>query len=480
MLNCGMGDKALTLPINSRNRLLHYNSKNPMKKLFLLAAILLLFLVSGCATAPINDIKKSFSTPPKEGTGRLLISGYRIPNDEPGVLAFYLLSTISGVPTSVPYYVDIFDVTDDVRHIGQLWGEQAFLSRGDWNHYNGGWLEYDAPPGKRILMLTSVQDIFGHSDFIEVKLSADNTQHVSLSQHGISRYPYFGLINLNEAHYQFCSGLKITDEEELRQAITTHMKQSAIDSKAWDFANYCFALAKNVSVVVPNAAGLKRFGEIKSKAAEKFSKDFHLWQKQPDKNASYDLMKLYEETKTQAPSLVNPTGTASAATPQQASPDSVSPALPKQIAPDPATPHTVAPSTRSYITKIDVSSLKNASDQELSDDAKNLSSSLVAKLKEACIEEVNGFPGRSKPSTSSDESSAATLEIKPSAKRSTAVFDFSLYSSDASTRRLLWSTSASTNEPSPINKETIKKMIDQAIKLMLKDQIISATCSAGI
>lgn len=138
---------------------------------YILLVVVLVWL-AGCQTVPLYTVKPGFGEVPEPGKGRVRITVFHIPKDEPGVKLYRFLGALAGANTRVRYRASIYDVTDGVTYIGTI-----------SNDGYAEWLEYDAPAGQRILMLTQAgRKLFPadgdspYTDFIKINVSADSVE----------------------------------------------------------------------------------------------------------------------------------------------------------------------------------------------------------------------------------------------------------------------------------------------------------------
>ena len=108
----------------------------------------------------------------------------------------------------------IYDVTNEPILIGNLSGVQSGIGSRSMFFNSAGWIELDLPAGKHTLMLTV--DGFKkasqlHTEFVDVNVEPQQVKHVTLSQYGFIRFPYFGEILLEQKHYDFCTSLQGDD-----------------------------------------------------------------------------------------------------------------------------------------------------------------------------------------------------------------------------------------------------------------------------
>lgn len=258
-----------------------------------LAVLLPVFLtLAGCQSVPIASSRAGFAPLPTDGHGRVQVSVFHIPKDEPGVKLFLVLGALGGAQTQVPFGASLYDVSDGLRYLGSL------DSRGAYYGAPGGWLEYDAPAGRRTLMLASGNGAFPrggmHTDFIEIDVVPGQVRHLALSQYGYMRRPYLGEIRMEERHRAHCAGMAADHPKQARASIAEYMAAQGINPHARDFANYCLDLALRVQVSVPNAEALKQFEAARADLEAARAQGYPAWLKQAEKPAPYDLMRSYE------------------------------------------------------------------------------------------------------------------------------------------------------------------------------------------
>ena len=428
----------------------------------------------------------------------MLINTYKIPKDEAGVKALHILGILFAgnkyKPT--PFSADIYDVTDGIHYVGAIEALEPVLDvRDSWKQYTGAWLEYDAPAGKRTLMLANFQGISSgidlFHDFIEITVVPNKVQHISLSQYGVFRKPYFGIINFSDDNYKFCSTLPDADDKNLHELINNYMLSTNINIKAWDFANYCLALGKNVNVLTTTTAGLARFDTIKDKANDVFNKNYSLWKNQHDQVIEYDLMKVYEEPKQQSGLFSSITSTDESSTlPKSAKPST----LPEK--PIPPTQKVVIPtekpvatseklnSSKLPITKLDIFNIKNPAAPDLAGINQLVISYLISKLQNTCMTEINGFPGLNTQSQSNQtDNTHVSMKVKPEASGDNGKITVLLYrsknsSSNSTLDQNLWKASIPVNINSSLEKKELAQMVANSIlDLMIKDKLIETSCN---
>lgn len=247
--------------------------------------------LAGCQSVPIASSRAGFAPLPTDGHGRVLASVFQLPKDEPGVKLFLVLGALGGAQTQVPFGASLYDVTDGLRYLGSL------DSRGAYHGAAGGWLEYDAPAGRRTFMLASGNGAFPrggmHTDFIEIDVVPGQVRHLALSQYGYMRRPYLGEIRMEERHRAYCSGLVTDNYKQARADIAGYMAAQGMDPHARDFAHYCLDLALRVQVSVPNGEAHKQFEAARADLETARAQGYPAWQRQTEKPAPYDLMRSY-------------------------------------------------------------------------------------------------------------------------------------------------------------------------------------------
>lgn len=275
---------------------------------YLFAFLLNLTFINSWAVAaesqPVMDKHAGFSALPDQTQGRILVSAYLIPKSQGAAFGFYLLGALAGAPQAGghPFNVTLYDVTDeDPKLIGMMSAQHGMSGGNPANmDYRYGWIEYNAPVGKRIVMLTTKGLSKGsslHTDFIEVNVEPGKVTHVTLSQYGIMRFAYFGEIDLSASNYQFCSGLAGSDKQKVKDTISQFMSEHDMPSNTRDFANYCRALAEQDSVLQPADTLVQKFEDEKSSVVAIKNDQYVNWTRQAEKPEHYDLMKAYEDKK---------------------------------------------------------------------------------------------------------------------------------------------------------------------------------------
>ena len=254
-----------------------------------------------------------FSPLPATDKGRVLISGVHIPKTEAGVSIFYVLAVLSTPQqtSGTAFNATIYDVTNEPILVGNMSGTQSGIGSPSMRANSAGWIELDLPVGKHTLMLTvdgfkKVSPL--HTEFIEVNIESQQVKHISLSQYGFIRLPYFGEILLEQKHYDFCSSLQSVDYtksvdirttayKKRKEAIQAYMASNAISAKATDFADYCQALTEQQPIHTASAELIKQFEADKTIPQQIKISHLKSWQEQPEKPIRYDLMHEYEAPK---------------------------------------------------------------------------------------------------------------------------------------------------------------------------------------
>ncbi|WP_294921256.1 hypothetical protein [Sulfuricurvum sp.] len=245
-----------------------------------------MFLLVGCS-APLSTLKPEL-TPSKAvpaDKGHILISLFDVPKGYGELWTRFVFGMPRGINASV------YDVTDGLTYLGSF-GAGAV---------NGGnMIEYNAPLGKRTLMLT-FQDFpkvfsLNHTDFIEVIATKDHSTHIALSQYGITQMPYFREMIIQEKDFNFCSNLtgkNETSEENIRK----HMLSEKIDEKAKSFIPYCRSLSNDYrKILIPNTNALEMVEKYKLKINSMKETDLPKWQQNYIKSEPFDVLKVIETT----------------------------------------------------------------------------------------------------------------------------------------------------------------------------------------
>lgn len=268
-----------------------------MKKLGFVILLLASVLNAGCQAIPQKKPNIGFSPLPNDNHGRVLVSSLYVPVNEPGVTAYYLLGALAGAKTDIRYYASVFDVTDGIHYIGEIGNGGALYGKD--REYIGPWLEYDAPIGKRTLMLSSHggSKLITHVDFIEVNIEPNKIKDIAISQAGFMRFPYLTEIKFEDKHRKFCSALVGKDTETMVNEVESYKAANNIDPLAKDFNSYCLGLAQLANVIVPNEASIKNFEGIKPAVETAKGNNYASWRSKQDKNPGYDLMHLYDVIK---------------------------------------------------------------------------------------------------------------------------------------------------------------------------------------
>ena len=266
-------------------------------------------------TAPSVNTKTNlgFSPLPAADKGRVLISGVHIPKTEAGVSIFYVLGMLSTPQqtTGVGFNATIYDVTNEPTLIGNMTGQQSGIGGPSMFANSAGWIELDLPVGKHTLMLTNygfTKANPSQTDFIEVNVEPQQVKHISLSQYGIIRLPYFGEILLAQKHYDFCTSLPALDNinsSDIRkttykkrlEAIQAYMASNAISAKATDFVDYCQALTEQQPIHHASDVEIKAFEADTDTPNNIKTSHYKSWQEQTEKPLRYDLMHEYEAPK---------------------------------------------------------------------------------------------------------------------------------------------------------------------------------------
>lgn len=232
------------------------NKPNQMKinlQTFALVLTLTLGLV-GCQSVPLTDTSRTaFTAPVSNQYGTVRIGTFHIPKDEPGATLFHILVLAGGGNVDHVVGASIFDITEEMQYLGTV------LTGGRYG-FPATWLELEAKPGKRTLMLveafpgkivSDVGSMMQNVDFIEMETQPGSINHVVLSRYGLMRKLYLGEVQISDTNRKYCEGLTGTFHEREKSA-ATYMIENGIDPNAKDFARFCRTLSdKKISLVRP-------------------------------------------------------------------------------------------------------------------------------------------------------------------------------------------------------------------------------------
>ncbi len=224
-----------------------------------------------------------------------MITVFQIPKDEPGVQLFYILGALAGAKTQVPLYASVYDVTDDIHYIGSLRSLYSY-------DLQAPWLEYEAPMGRRTLMLTSAggqlfpteSSLLPHVDFIEINVEPDADRYVVLSQYGFMKFPYFGEVFIENRHWNGCLALEVKDIRARQEIVENYMKANSINSNARDFSRFCQMLSSPKNILLPNDHAKSQYAQAKPEIEKLRAERYEKWQRENERRLPYNLMKIYE------------------------------------------------------------------------------------------------------------------------------------------------------------------------------------------
>jgi hypothetical protein len=222
-----------------------------MRISLILGSVLILF--AGCS-APLSTLKPDFTplvtTPEKKG--HVIFSLFDVPKGNGEQFLRFMFGFPQGIEASV------FDVTDELIYLGTFQPSKG-----------GNFIEYDAPIGKRLFMLTFPDFpkplALDHTDFIEADIKKENTTHIALSQYGLRKMAYFTEMKIQDKNFEYCTHL--TGKYDIRdENIKKYMMSEKIDENAKYFMSYCRALSNNFKfILTPNTAGYEMFDQNKIK-----------------------------------------------------------------------------------------------------------------------------------------------------------------------------------------------------------------------
>lgn len=250
----------------------------------LIASICL--LLAGCQSVPYYEKQPQFSPAPPSDKGRLLISRFDIPKADVGLLLYALFAPPPSHSTLFKPKTSVYDVTDEVHYLGTMTDEDY-----------GTWLEYDARPGIRTLMLTRMlsqlfpsQEMEGHTDFVEVDVRPGAFHHVAVSRFGFRREMYLGQLLFEERHREACLDFTKMDYRARNESIETYMVKHGIPSQVDTFKYYCRYLS-HPFIIKPNADALAEFDKAKPVVEALRKKNHDAWKRDGEKvyDTPYDV-----------------------------------------------------------------------------------------------------------------------------------------------------------------------------------------------
>lgn len=242
------------------------------------AIVPMLFSIVGCISIPKDTEKNGFSVPPSNGTGRILISAYYVP-----IKSNAFAELIGGGTT--PLRPTVYDVTKETKYLG------AIRSSGSKN--DSTWIEYDAQPGKHLLMLHDY--VFPKTeviDFIEVMVTPGDIQHIAISQYGGADRSFFVKMNIDQTAYDFCTKKLPGSEFKFLHgytALTEFIKENNIPNERHVFSKYCISLQNSPRVRYPSeTSGVPEVEKQKIEAAR--IQGLPRWDSLQDRTPPYDLL----------------------------------------------------------------------------------------------------------------------------------------------------------------------------------------------
>lgn len=243
-----------------------------MKKTTLYSLLFVFFLfMSGCQSIPSEPLS-TLSPKQDNETGRVVIRPYYMP-----LGANFIALFMAGGTT--PFDVELFDVTDQPKYLGDIKSDGV---RTNWPQRV---IEYDTPPGVRVLMLrTKGPGASNYLDFNEVSVAANQIEHVALSQYGMMDRPYLMKNDFDQRASKYCG---YTKDLKFSDAIK-HLEAQGIPI-AKHTVGYCVAISSESRVRhVQNDAEWtasipsERVTELKNQLLE-------TWRKIPNKTPPYDI-----------------------------------------------------------------------------------------------------------------------------------------------------------------------------------------------
>lgn len=274
-------------------------------------ALCFVTLLAGCQTVPLTATVGSSFTASSPDKARLRITAFPIPKDEPGTKLLHFL--VGGPGLGQPIGASIYDVTDEIRYIGNLVLDVVTFSRNPVS-----WLEYQPPAGRRLLMLVEAppQNAIALTgggplrqvDFVEVEAKPGQVKFIALTRQGFLTKPYFGEVDISEADRNACEALT-NASESTREAwntrlkhIETYMATRGIDSYTRDFRLFCHILSAPRRIEAPTPEAMKQYVGIKAEIRAAYESGYPQWKAEnPKKKPPYDLMKNYRPIEPYTP-----------------------------------------------------------------------------------------------------------------------------------------------------------------------------------
>lgn len=254
---------------------------------FTIYIITVLVLLVGCS-APMTDLKPQFTkkeTLPND-RGHVVFNTFDVPKGNGELFIRFMFGMPRGIEAS------IYDVTDDLVYLGTYKAGRS------------GFLEYDAPIGKRVFMIT-FPDFpkplgIDHTDFIEVNVSKEKMTHIAISQYGLMQMSYLSEIAIEDKHFDYCT--ELTGKYDVREEnIVKYMSANKIDPNAKYFLGYCRMLSNNFrSIITPNANGYASFEANKLKVQQLKEKNFQEWKKSYVRQDPFDMLQPFKLFRTAA------------------------------------------------------------------------------------------------------------------------------------------------------------------------------------
>ncbi len=249
-----------------------------------LLIIVVICFLTGCQGVPLYSAQNAWS-PHNNDHGSIRINIFGIPKSEPGVTLFYLAGALAGSDVNNRFSASIYDITDETQYLGTI------------DQFMYGWLEYNAPKGKRLLMLLSgggaLSTSVYSSSFLELEVLEGKSNYVAVSFKGFTRQPYLGEITIRQKDADFCESLIGKEKKLLKPLVYDYMKTNDIEQYAHDFSRYCFTLASPNWIYKPNEVSISNFNAVKSEIEQIKTRELEKWNNAKESYVYYGLMKTY-------------------------------------------------------------------------------------------------------------------------------------------------------------------------------------------
>jgi hypothetical protein len=267
--------------------------------------LLTIFLLSGCAPKYnfTYEFTKRISEQTPQDKGYIVFGDFDVP--QPVNRIFTSINhSVSGKNVS------IYDITNDLTYIATQYVSAPVLSRS--NNFS----EIYLPVGKRTLMLIENPPFgemgVGKADFIEVIVSKDYINHITISEYPDQR-DYIGknwytrpkftkIVGMDTKSFDYCSQnicleCSAASNKNSDVNITSFLQKGSIDAQQKYLKEYCLMLSnKYKTITTLNQKSYEAFEQAKTKIEAIKNRDFPEWQKSNDKNRIFRLIQFTQPT----------------------------------------------------------------------------------------------------------------------------------------------------------------------------------------